>query len=217
VPAGFLGVPEHGIVLAVGFEANDCGPSIRYDCPTYHFEPYGGLNMRKLLLGAFLALTGFAVATLSLAAPMAGEAAPDFRLQDQNNQWHTLGDYDGQWVVLYFYPKADTPGCTTEACEFRDNIFAYEELGAAVVGVSLDDVASQKDFADKYHLPFPLLSDARQEVAKTYGVLTDFRGMAVASRQTFLIDPSGRVAKHYGQVDPEAHSAEVLADLKVLM
>jgi peroxiredoxin Q/BCP len=120
-------------------------------------------------------------------------------------------------VVLYFYPKADTPGCTTEACEFRDNIFAYEEIGAAVVGVSLDDVASQKDFADKYHLPFPLLSDARQEVAKTYGVLTEFRGTAVASRQTFLIDPSGRVAKHYGQVDPEAHSAEVLSDLKALM
>lgn len=173
--------------------------------------------MRKLLLGVSLALAGFAAATLSLAAPTAGEAAPDFRLQDQNNEWHTLGDYEGKWVVLYFYPKADTPGCTTEACEFRDNIFAYEEIGAAVVGVSLDDVASQKDFADKYHLPFPLLSDARQEVAKTYGVLTDFRGTAVASRQTFLIDPSGRVAKHYGQVDPEAHSAEVLSDLKALM
>lgn len=173
--------------------------------------------MKKLLLGATLALVGFAAATLSFAAPAEGEAAPDFRLQDQNNQWHTLDDYTGQWVVLYFYPKADTPGCTTEACEFRDNIFAYEEIGAAIVGVSLDDVSSQKEFADKYHLPFPLLSDARQEVARTYGVLTEFRGTPVASRQTFLIDPQGRVAKHYSQVDPEAHSAEVLADLKTLM
>lgn len=173
--------------------------------------------MRKLLLGASLALAGFAATSLGLAAPAEGDAAPEFRLQDQNFEWHTLGDYEGQWVVLYFYPKADTPGCTTEACEFRDNIFAYEDIGAAVVGVSLDDVASQKDFAEKYHLPFPLLSDARQEVAETYGVLTSFRGTPVASRQTFLIDPNGRVAKHYAEVDPEAHSAQVLSDLKSLM
>jgi peroxiredoxin Q/BCP len=153
------------------------------------------------------------------AAPALGDAAPDFRLQDQNNQWHELADYRGQWVVLYFYPKADTPGCTTEACEFRDNIFAYEDLGAAVLGVSLDDVASQAEFAEKYSLPFPLLSDAQQDVAGKYGVLRDFGGMAVADRQTFLIDPEGRVAKHYGsgEVDPAKHSTEVLADLKSLM
>jgi peroxiredoxin Q/BCP len=173
--------------------------------------------MKTLLLKTSLALSAFVIASLSFAAPATGDAAPDFRLQDQNNQWHSLGDYSGQWVVLYFYPKADTPGCTTEACEFRDNIFAYEEIGAAVVGVSLDDVGSQKEFADKYHLPFPLLSDAQQEVATSYGVLADFRGTAVASRQTFLIDPNGRVAKHYAQVDPEAHSAQVLTDLKTLM
>jgi peroxiredoxin Q/BCP len=159
----------------------------------------------------------WALAANVSAAPAVGEAAPDFRLQDQNNAWHEIGDYRGQWVVLYFYPKADTPGCTTEACEFRDNIFAYEELGAKVVGVSLDDVASQADFAEKYSLPFPLLSDARQEVAKTYGVLTSFGNLAVADRQTFLIDPEGKVAKHYARVDPAAHSAEVLADLKALM
>lgn len=171
----------------------------------------------KTVLSSLLALTASAVITLAVAAPKEGESAPGFRLQDQNNQWHSLEDYAGRWVVLYFYPKADTPGCTTEACEFRDNIFAFDEIGAAVVGVSLDDVASQKEFSEKYHLPFPLLSDAKQEVASQYGVLTNFRDMAVASRQTFLIDPDGRIAKHYQQVDPQTHTLEVLADLKAIM
>ena len=150
----------------------------------------------------------------AFANPQEGEPAPAFRLQDQNSIWHELEDFDGQWLVLYFYPKADTPGCTTEACEFRDNIFAYEELGAAIVGVSVDDVASQKDFADKYHLPFPLLSDANKVVAESYGVL---RESGVANRQSFIIDPQGRVAKRYYQVSPADHSAEVLEDLKILM
>ena len=173
--------------------------------------------MRKSALGLASAVATGLLAVNVLANPAVGAAAPDFRLQDQNNQWHELADYSGQWVVLYFYPKADTPGCTTEACEFRDNIFAYEDLGAAVIGVSLDDVESQAAFAEKYSLPFPLLSDAQQEVAERYGVLTSFGAMTVASRQTFLINPQGQVAKHYAQVDPAAHSAEVLEDLKALM
>ena len=150
-------------------------------------------------------------------SPRVGSAAPEFKLQDQNNQWHELADYKGSWMVLFFYPKADTPGCTTEACEFRDNIFAFEEAGAQVVGISLDDVKSQKDFADKYHLPFPLLSDARQTVAKAYGVLGSFGTMTVAKRHTFLIAPDGTVAKHYEKVNPSTHSREVLADLDGLM
>lgn len=169
------------------------------------------------VLSTVSALVAVAIAAAALATPNEGEQAPAFRLQDQNNEWHALEDYAGQWLVLYFYPAADTPGCTTEACEFRDNIFAYEELGAAVVGVSLDDVASQAEFAEKYSLPFPLLSDARQEVAEVYGVLAQFGNRTVASRQTFLIDPNGRVAKHYARVDPEAHATEVLADLRRLM
>ena len=174
--------------------------------------------MKKLALGSFSAVFAWAIAsTMAAAAPAVGDAAPDFRLQDQNSEWHALGDYQGKWLVLYFYPKADTPGCTTEACEFRDNIFAYEDLGAAVVGVSLDDVASQADFAEKYSLPFPLLSDAAQEVATAYGVLTSFGNMQVANRETFLIGPDGKIAKHYDSVDPATHSAEVLADLKELM
>lgn len=173
--------------------------------------------MIRALLRSAAGLAGAAFVTMALAAPMQGDSAPDFRLQDQNNQWHALDDYAGSWLVLYFYPKADTPGCTTEACEFRDNIFAFDEIGAAVVGVSVDDVESQKAFAEKYHLPFPLLSDARQEVAERYGVLTTFGDTAVASRQTFVIDPEGRIAKHYSEVDPEAHSAQVLADLESMM
>lgn len=173
--------------------------------------------MKKLALGSLSALCVLLFGASVSAAPEVGAAAPDFRLQDQNSEWHALGDYEGKWVVLYFYPKADTPGCTTEACEFRDNIFAYEDMGAAVVGVSLDDVGSQKEFADKYSLPFPLLSDAAHEVAESYGVLSSFGEMKVASRQTFLIDPQGNVAKHYAQVDPAAHSEEVLTDLEALM
>jgi peroxiredoxin Q/BCP len=170
------------------------------------------MRLRSIVLPILL---GFAVH--AWAAPKVGEQAPDFSLQDQHYETHSLEAYRGRWVVLYFYPKADTPGCTTEACEFRDNIFAYEALGAAVIGVSLDDVASQKDFAEKYHLPFPLLSDARQKVARTYGVLERYGNMAVASRQTFLIAPDGRIAKHYARVDPSVHSAEVLRDLEQLM
>ena len=168
--------------------------------------------MRGLLATMAALLLG--MSATAGANPAVGDVAPEFRLQDQNYQWHALDDYAGQWVVLYFYPKADTPGCTTEACEFRDNIFAFQEAGVAVLGVSVDDVSSQKEFADKYHLPFPLLSDAGQETAKAYGVL---RATGVANRHTFVIGPDGRVAKHYSEVDPATHSRQVLADLEALM
>ena len=170
-------------------------------------------NSRNICL-AFLATIFVGGA---FANPQEGEPAPAFRLQDQNSIWHELEYFDGQWLVLYFYPKADTPGCTTEACEFRDNIFAFEDIGAAIIGVSVDDVTSQKEFSDKYHLPFPLLSDAKQEVAESYGVLTTFFGRTLASRQTFLVGPDGHVAKHYEDVDPASHTKQVLADLKTLM
>ncbi len=166
----------------------------------------------KLTTLLCLLMTVPAVA-LAGSTPAEGQPAPDFRLQDQNDKWHTLADYQGQWVALYFYPKADTPGCTTEACNFRDDIFKFKELGVAIVGVSLDDVESQKEFADKYHLPFPLLSDADQEIATRYSVLVERGPVKYASRQTFLIDPDGLIAKHYGDVDPDVHSEEMLKDL----
>ena len=149
--------------------------------------------------------------------PAEGQPAPTFRLQDQNNRWHSLDDYQGRWLVMFFYPKADTPGCTTEACAFRDDIFKFKKLGVAIVGVSLDDVASQKEFADKYHLPYPLLSDADQQTAEAYGVLRNLGVTRYARRQTFVIGPAGEVVRHYPKVDPETHSATVLTDLETLL
>ena len=161
----------------------------------------------------------FAIAALPLsgwsAQPAAGEAAPGFKLQDQKGEWCDLEDYRGKWVALYFYPKDDTPGCTTEACAFRDNIFAFKALDAEIVGVSLDDVESHEAFAEKYSLPFSLLADTEAEVAGKYGVIGKFRDMTIAKRESFLIDPSGKIVKHYAKVDAESHSEQVLADIKV--
>jgi peroxiredoxin Q/BCP len=145
-----------------------------------------------------------------------GDPAPDFELKDQRGQLHSIEDYRGRWVALYFYPKDDTPGCTTEACEFRDNIFAFKDLDCQILGVSLDDEDSHKEFSEKYDLPFPLLADTDGMAADAYGVRTKMLGMSVAKRQTFLIDPEGIVAKHYANVDPKSHSRELLADLELL-
>lgn len=167
------------------------------------------------IIGSVLVALG--VSTVAEAEFSVGESAPGFRLQDQNGAWHSLDQYRGRWVVLYFYPKDDTPGCTTEACAFRDNIFAFEDIGAVILGVSLDDVESHEAFAEKYSLPFSLLSDADATCSTNYGVLRTMGSFKFASRQSFIIDPEGRVAKHYAEVDAENHSKEVLADLKTLM
>ncbi|HEX7047801.1 MAG TPA: peroxiredoxin [Gammaproteobacteria bacterium] len=168
----------------------------------------------RFLLAALLAFPLLATAG---EGPEVGNVAPDFRLQDQDGDWHSLENYRDQWVVLYFYPKDDTPGCTTEACNFRDDIYRYKAKGVAVLGVSLDDVASHQEFAEKYELPFPLLADIEHDAAKKYDVLTTLGPMQFAKRETFLIDPNGRIAKHYADVDPEAHAKVVLADLEKLM
>ena len=117
----------------------------------------------------FAALLAFALPAFA-DAPAVGSAAPPFKLQDQDGKWHSLSDYKGKWVVLYFYPKDGTPGCTTEACAFRDNIFAFDKEGAVVLGVSVDDVADHKEFAEKHSLPFTLLADPTKSAAKEYGV-----------------------------------------------
>jgi thioredoxin-dependent peroxiredoxin len=150
-------------------------------------------------------------------APTVGTAAPAFRLQDQNGKWTTLEDFKGKWLVLYFYPKDNTPGCTTQACELRDNIFAYRRANVAILGVSVDDVESHKKFAEEHSLPFPILADSDKVTAKAYGVLYKALGvMEVARRETFIIDPNGKIAKHYKQVNPKGHSEMVVADLKSL-
>lgn len=164
-----------------------------------------------------LALILFAAACAAANSPDVGSPAPGFRLQDQNGAWHALADYQGDWLAVYFYPKDDTPGCTTEACSFRDSIYAFEAIGAHVIGISVDDVESHKDFADKYQLPFTLLADESGEVSREWGVLRDLKLVKMARRESFLVSPEGVVAKHYEDVDPETHTAEVLADLKKLM
>lgn len=150
------------------------------------------------------------------AGPAVGVVAPEFKLQDQKGDWHTLADYRGKWLVVYFYPKDDTPGCTTEVCTFRDDVLKLHKAGAQVVGISLDDVKSHAAFAEKYHVPFPLLSDSSQSTAKAYGVLSSKMGFTYARRETFLLDPAGKVAKRYLNVDPKENSGQVLADLAAL-
>jgi len=168
----------------------------------------------SLLFAGILLMTGIAAAA---GAPQVGALAPAFKLQDQTGKWHSLSDYKGHWVALYFYPKDDTPGCTTQACSFRDNVFAFKKENAVILGISVDDVASHKAFAEKHGLPFTLLADPDKAVTREYGVLKTYMGvMEMARRDTFLIDPDGKVAKHYESVEPEGHSQVVLDDIKAL-
>lgn len=168
-----------------------------------------------LMLAAVLLMLGWRMSRGG-DLPYVGQPAPAFSLKDQSRHLHTLKDYAGQWVVLYFYPKDDTPGCTKEACSFRDDLAQLERLGAKVIGVSVDDTDSHAKFAAKYHLPFPLLADRNGEVAIRYGALNDFGIIKVAKRYTFLIDPEGKIAKTYLSVDTSRHSQEIINDLKKL-
>ena len=145
-----------------------------------------------------------------------GSKAPIFKAVDQNGKTISLADFKGKKVILYFYPKDDTPGCTTEACHFRDDFKLLENLGAQVIGMSIDDSFSHKKFAEKYNLPFPLLSDASGEVASLYGALNNFLVIKLAKRYTYLINPQGKIAKIYLSVDTSKHSQEIIEDLKKL-
>ncbi|MDP2593770.1 MAG: thioredoxin-dependent thiol peroxidase [bacterium] len=152
--------------------------------------------------------------------PKIGVMAPAFTLPNQDGTMHSLADYRGKWVLLYFYPKDDTPGCTIEACTIRDQFEDFATIGVVVLGVSTDTVASHKKFAEKFELPFTLLADVNKEVVGAYGVFGEKKMMGRAfmgvRRTSFLIDPSGKIAKVYENVKPEAHAAEVIADLKAM-
>ena len=145
-----------------------------------------------------------------------GGTAPDFQLADQYNKIHKLSDFRGKWVVLYFYPKDDTPGCTTEACHFRDDVFRIRKLNAEVLGVSVDNQESHAKFSGKHGLPFPLLSDVDGRVAKNYNSLWSLGPIKVARRHSFIIDTEGKIAKIYSEVNPDKHSNEVIQDLEKL-
>ena len=149
-----------------------------------------------------------------------GKKAPAFTLKDQDGTSHKLSDYDGRPVVLYFYPKDDTPGCTAEACAFRDNLVRFKPGKALILGVSVLDEKSKAKFAEKYDLNFPLLADADHEVADTYGAWQErsmygrtYMGVA---RVTYLIGADGKVAQRWDKVKVEGHAADVLAAVSAL-
>jgi thioredoxin-dependent peroxiredoxin len=150
------------------------------------------------------------------ATPAEGSPAPDFTLTSQDGSSVSLKDYRGKWVVLYFYPKDRTPGCTREAHNFQVDQPKYAEHNAVVLGVSLDSVDSHKQFCSKEGLNFKLLADPDHKVTSQYGSLTNFGVVKFAARHTFIIDPQGRIAKAYTSVDPSRHSTEVLAALAQL-
>jgi thioredoxin-dependent peroxiredoxin len=149
--------------------------------------------------------------------PAAGDVAPDVALPDASGTMHRLADQRGRWTVLYFYPKDDTPGCTVEACEFRDANETIVERGADVWGVSPQGAKSKRAFSEKFGLPFTLLADEDHAVADEYGSWVEKQNYGKTywgvARRTFLIDPNGRVAKVWPKVKPEGHAAEVLAAL----
>ncbi len=151
-------------------------------------------------------------------ASIIGKKAPDFKLQDQDGNWHSLADYKSQMVLLYFYPKDMTSGCTVEAQCFRDRMGEFKKHGVQVLGVSTDDVKSHKKFEEKEKLNFPLLADTEKDVVEKYGVWVEksmygkkYMGI---QRDTFLIGPDGVVLKHYEKVKPENHVDQVMADLQ---
>jgi peroxiredoxin Q/BCP len=145
-----------------------------------------------------------------------GMVAPRFELLDQSEKSHNLSDYLGKWVVIYFYPKDDTPGCTKEACSFSNDIAVLHSLEVQVLGVSVDSTKSHADFVNKFSLQFPLLSDLGGKTASDYDSLTKIGPLKLAKRHTFIINPEGKIAKIYRTVKPAIHSDEVIAEIKAL-
>ena len=163
-----------------------------------------------------IALLGFRSVSIAATTPKIGDKAPNFNLPDAKGEMLSLASLQGNWVVLYFYPKDDTPSCTKEACSFRDDLHKLEKLGAKVVGVSVDNGNSHSEFAKKYKLPFPLLSDKDGLVASQYGALSNFVFIKIAKRYTFLISPDGILQKTYLSVDTSHHSQQIIDDLTAI-
>ena len=175
--------------------------------------------MKKIF---FAALSGLFMTAAWLQAaepktqPAVGSPAPDFSLTSNDGSQVSLKDYKGKWVVLYFYPKDFTGGCTLEAKNFQRDLAKYQNAGAIILGVSVDSAQSHKDFCAKEGLNFKLLADPDAKVSSEYGSVTEYQGSKVAARNTFVINPKGDIARVYTGVKPAAHSEEVLKDLDVL-
>lgn len=145
-----------------------------------------------------------------------GDRAPDFNLIDNTGTPHKLADYAGKYLIIYFYPRNDTPVCTAEACQFRDHMPQLQAQNAAIVGISIDNSESNHRFSQKNKLPFPLLADTDGEVAKAYNSRLNLFITKVAKRRTFLINPMGNIEKIYTNIDVSNHSQQILSDLKLL-
>ena len=175
--------------------------------------------MRKVL-GVVLLIVAVALIaprlTRAASVPAVGTAAPDFTLNSQEGKPISLSQYRGKWVVLYFYPKDMTSGCTIEAHNFQRDQAKYGAANAVVLGVSVQDVQSHQEFCTKDGLTFKLLADTNQKVSEEYGSLKNYGVMKLSARNTFIIDPQGKIVKEYIGVDPTKHSEEVLAELATL-
>jgi peroxiredoxin Q/BCP len=175
--------------------------------------------MRKYVcLLALLVITAFTAVAVSLPGdvPAEGAAAPTFKLTTNEGKEANLSDFKGQWVVLYFYPKDFTSGCTLEAHNFQRDLAKYEEAKAVILGVSVDTAESHKEFCAKEGLNFKLLADIGGKVSQEYGSTMDYEGKTYSARNTFIIDPKGKIAKVFVKVSPAGHSDEVLAALAEL-
>jgi thioredoxin-dependent peroxiredoxin len=173
---------------------------------------------KYLVLCAVLVFGLIAVGLVGAAtdAPAVGAAAPDFSLPTNEGKPASLKDYRGKWVVLYFYPKDFTSGCTLEAHNFQRDLAKYEAINAVILGVSVDTAESHKSFCTKEGLSFKLLSDTDAKVSDAYGSVMDYNGLKLSARNTFIIDPQGKVAQVFLKAKPAVHSEEVLAALAVL-
>jgi thioredoxin-dependent peroxiredoxin len=167
-----------------------------------------------LILGGYAVQRGFAADNAPM--PEVGQAAPTFTLPNQEGSPISLDTYKGKWVVLYFYPKDMTSGCTIEAHNFQRDLDKYQALNAVILGVSVDTVDSHKQFCTKDSLTFTLLADPDKKVVQAYGSLGNYGPMVIANRNTFLIDPTGKIAKVWTKVDPTVHSADILTTLNGL-
>lgn len=170
--------------------------------------------MRLLLTLA--ALGALCMVRPAVAELTPGKPAPDFELPDADGKLHRLSDLRGRWVIVYFYPKNDTPGCTTEACNLRDRHHELVRLGATLIGISVDSPASHADFARKYKLPFTLLADEKGDVARAYGSLLNLIVFKMARRNTFLVAPDGTLQRAWTGVDPKTHADELVQTLRSL-
>jgi thioredoxin-dependent peroxiredoxin len=174
------------------------------------------MKTSRIILSAVLTAALMVLVASAAEAPTAGTKAPDFTLKSQEGKTVSLHDFKGEWVVLYFYPKDFTPGCTIEAHNFQADQAKYTKMHAAIVGVSVDPVDSHVQFCTKENLTFKLLSDVNHQVVNTYGSTQKFGDTEVAARNTFLVDPQGVIRKVFLKVNPSPHSKEVLAALAEL-